>query len=121
MNCANFCKMKKSNSSLSSLPKFGQKIGYRSDGGEIYEVDINPSSKILYPDDEGGFLVLFRPNLKAVSNRETLADVVRYEREELENEVGLTEKQIKELEKYSDRAAIWVTKIKDDAQRYVRE
>lgn len=50
----------------------------------------------------------------------TAGDVVRYEQQELGNDYGITEKQLKELDRYPAWCLVWVTKKKKDAKRYGR-
>jgi tRNA nucleotidyltransferase/poly(A) polymerase/2'-5' RNA ligase len=59
------------------------------------------------------------------SNKDaTAGDVVRYERDELENVddfAHITDKKLAELDKYPAKKIIWVTKTFEDAKRYSNE
>lgn len=48
----------------------------------------------------------------------TAADVVRYEQEELGNNLGVSKEQLKELEKHPSSDIVWVTRTKAEAARY---
>ncbi len=48
----------------------------------------------------------------------TVADVVKYEQKELGNNLGITNDQLKELEKYPASAVKWVTRTKAEAKKY---
>lgn len=51
----------------------------------------------------------------------TVADVVRFESEELGNERHLTDDQLKMLEQFPAGSAIWVAKSKEAASEYLSE
>jgi len=51
----------------------------------------------------------------------TAADVVRHEQETLGNDLGVTEEQLRELEKRPASDIVWVTKDKKLAARYAKE
>ena len=51
----------------------------------------------------------------------TAADVVRYEQNELGNDLGVTEEQLAELEKRPASDLIWVTREKAEAARYAQD
>ena len=48
----------------------------------------------------------------------TVADIVRFEQDELGNNINVTKATLKKLENIPANRAIWVTKMKRDAQRY---
>jgi hypothetical protein len=48
----------------------------------------------------------------------TVADIVRYEQDELGNDINVTKATLKKLEKIPATRSIWVTKTKRDAQHY---
>ena len=52
------------------------------------------------------------------SKTDTAADVVRYEQEELGNELGISDDIIKELESYPAGRVVWITRTKTAAKRY---
>lgn len=68
--------------------------------GTVYRVDI-PNWGI--PDDAAA------------------ADVVRFEQEELGNQMGVSADLVRELEKYSHHDVVWVTRDKADAEVYLSE
>lgn len=51
----------------------------------------------------------------------TAGDIIRFEKEELGNDYGLSEELIAELDKYSARDIIWVTKTRKEAKKYLSE
>jgi hypothetical protein len=51
----------------------------------------------------------------------TVADIIRFEREELKNVYPVSDALMRELDKYSYRDAVWVTKEKEDAMDYLSE
>ncbi|KKK86988.1 hypothetical protein LCGC14_2757740, partial [marine sediment metagenome] len=51
----------------------------------------------------------------------TAADVVRYEQEELGNDLGVTSEQLKELENRPASDIVWVTRDKAEAARYAQQ
>jgi hypothetical protein len=56
-----------------------------------------------------------------IPEKATAADVVRFETEELGNQLEIPETIIKELEKYSHNDVVWVTKTKKAAIEYLSE
>jgi len=54
-------------------------------------------------------------------SKTTAADIVRYERDELGNEMKVSPKDLKSLEDFSHDDVVWVTKSKRDAKIYLSE
>jgi hypothetical protein len=56
-----------------------------------------------------------------IPGRATVADIIRFEREELGNVYPVSDALMKELDQYSYRDAVWVTKEKEIAAEYLSE
>ena len=52
--------------------------------------------------------------------RGTAADVVRYERDELGNDISISPEKLKELESYDARDIVWVGRNKEDVVKYAQ-
>jgi len=52
------------------------------------------------------------------SSSDTAGDIIRYEQDELGNDYGISEEELKELDKYPARDTLWVTRTKAGAKRY---
>ncbi len=65
----------------------------------------------------------YRVNIEnwGIPRGSTVADVIRFEVEELGNERHLSDEQLKLLEKYPAHSAIWVAKTKEAASDYLSE
>lgn len=51
----------------------------------------------------------------------TVADIVRFEQEELGNDLGVSDELLAELKNFGYRDVVWVTKEKTDAESYLSE
>jgi len=54
-----------------------------------------------------------------ISNHATAGDIVRFEEEELGNEMGVSADLLKELERYHYSDVVWVCKDPEDAENYL--
>jgi hypothetical protein len=60
----------------------------------------------------------YESNNLGIPRNVTAADVVRYEKDILENDNKISEPDLKELEKYPATAVTWVCPLKKDAMYY---
>jgi hypothetical protein len=56
-----------------------------------------------------------------IPNKATAGDIVRFEREELGNTMDVPDELLGELDGYSHRDIVWVTRTRDDARFYLSE
>jgi len=79
-----------------------------------------PKTIIEAPTFEGAGFRVDIENI-GIPRDATAADVIRFEEGELGNVLGVSRELLKELENYSARDVIWVTKEKKDAAYYLSE
>lgn len=103
------------------LPTLIKKAGYQqNEGPRPQSSTATPSLISRQPLFQGKAYRVDIPNW-GIPGHATAGDIVRFEQDELGNELGVPDALIKELDKYRYGDVIWATKDKADAEYYLSE
>ena len=96
---------------------------YFSIGNKRYKTDLVPGSDPVPLPGRPFEGKAYRVDIEniGIPRGATAGDVVRFEEEELGNELGVTDEVLRQLDRYSASDVVWVTKKKEDAKYYLSE